>query len=84
MALYNLIMTLIVVGLKLRHYLAPHKGNDTLRENERFTPPGQRSARAPLIWVHGASNGELTATKSLLANILNARRIANWSSRPTH
>jgi 3-deoxy-D-manno-octulosonic-acid transferase len=70
MALYNLIMTLIVVGLKLRHYLAPHKGNDTLRENERFTPPGQRPARAPLIWVHGASNGELTATKSLLANIL--------------
>lgn len=34
---------------------------------ERLVPPPPRAGNAPLIWVHGASNGELTAARPLIA-----------------
>ena len=37
---------------------------------ERLLPPPRRTATAPLVWLHGASNGEMTAARPLAEAIL--------------
>lgn len=70
MALYNLIMSLILMGLKLRFLVTQHTRTDLPSFAERLYPPIPRAGNMPLIWVHGASNGELTAARSLLKELL--------------
>lgn len=65
MFLYRLASALTYAALKLRARLS---SDDSL--TERLTPPARRPDRAPLIWLHGASNGELTAARGLIAGLL--------------
>jgi len=70
MSLYQLIMSLIVMGLKLRSRMTQFARKGALDETERLNPPPRRTGDGPLVWVHGASNGELTAARPLLKDLL--------------
>jgi 3-deoxy-D-manno-octulosonic-acid transferase len=72
MALYRLIAALVwVTALALLgpRSLAARLAGRPLPDAERLLPPSRRTGDGPLLWLHGASNGELTAARPLLAAI---------------
>lgn len=72
MALYRILMTILLGLMVARQGIARligKAGRDQRLDASGPLPEGS----APLIWVHGASNGEMTAARPLLARLVNAR-----------
>ena len=67
MFIYRLIMALALPFLLLWQMRGPR---GTLPERLGLTKP---SAPGPRLWLHGASNGELTSVRWLLERLINAR-----------
>ncbi len=61
MRLYQFLIRVSALTLRLRRAIKP----DPVL-SERLTPPAPPEGQAPLIWLHGASNGELTAARPIL------------------
>ena len=76
MTLYRLLMTILMGLLRLRSGVARLAGRPDSALAERLSaavsPP---EGDGPLLWVHGASNGELTAARPLLGALLDARPV---------
>ena len=62
--LTNLIYALLLVRRQWVHLMHPEA------DNGRLSPPPVRTGSAPLIWLHGASNGEVTAARGLIETLL--------------
>lgn len=76
MTLYRLLMTILMGLLRLRSGVARLAGRADSALAERLSaavsvPEGD----GPLLWVHGASNGEMTAARPLLGALLDARPV---------
>lgn len=66
MVLYRFLMWLAGLSLRLRAALAPWPGAERLRAPE---PP---EGAGPVVWLHGASNGELAAARPVIAALRSA------------
>lgn len=66
MVLYRFLMWLAGLALRLRAALAPWPGAERLR------PPDLPRGTGPLVWLHGASNGELAAARPVIAALHSA------------
>lgn len=73
MIFYRILISLAYVAALARCALArlarPAAG-PVAERCERLVLPPPRTGDAPLIWVHGASNGELTAARPLIAALI--------------
>lgn len=76
MILYRLLFTCLH-ALLLTWRASPFRRGGAVPEAERLVPPPRREGGAPAIWIHGASNGELTAARPLIAAL--ARRLPEAS-----
>lgn len=75
MALYRFLMTILLALMLARQGIARLTGRAGRNgANERLRARGPLpEGTGPLIWVHGASNGEMTAARPLLTRLLRDR-----------
>lgn len=62
--LSNLIYALLLVRRQWVQLTRPEA------DSGRLSPPPVRTGSAPLLWLHGASNGEVTAARGLIETLL--------------
>ncbi|AMY70712.1 three-deoxy-D-manno-octulosonic-acid transferase [Frigidibacter mobilis] len=82
MPLYRLLVSLLAPLLVLRLALRRLRGREpagALAERLGRAP----RAEGPVLWLHGASNGELTSARTLLASLIEAAPGCGCWSRPT-
>ncbi|MFO1174326.1 MAG: glycosyltransferase N-terminal domain-containing protein [Paracoccaceae bacterium] len=70
MIFYRILISLAYVAALVRCALARPAAGPVAERCERLVLPPPRAGDAPLIWVHGASNGELTAARPLIAALI--------------
>lgn len=78
MRLYQLIMTLLFPALLVRMWL-----RDTQPDRAERLAKGTNSVKRGAIWVHGASNGELTSAKTLIFKLSQKNGILVTCNNPT-
>ncbi|MBS0565040.1 MAG: 3-deoxy-D-manno-octulosonic acid transferase [Proteobacteria bacterium] len=76
MIFYRLLFTCLH-ALLLTWRASPYRLVGSVPEAERLVPPPRREGSAPALWIHAASNGELTAARPVIAEL--ARRLPDAS-----
>lgn len=67
MVFYRLLTNLAYALLRVRRRWL---GTDRGRDGDRLAAPPARAGTGPLLWLHGASNGEVTAARPLVEALL--------------
>ncbi|MEI4487650.1 glycosyltransferase N-terminal domain-containing protein [Frigidibacter sp. MR17.14] len=73
MILYRVLLTLVMPALLVRLALRRLRGTEDARDAAERLGVGPKTPGGPVLWLHGASNGELASARALAEALLDAR-----------